>query len=76
MTEYLVYCMSPAVVDVDDIETAPEAALDVFRESLTDQGMGIKFDVYHLDGEVRKDGGKPHMYAHVIVGGEEVGIVP
>lgn len=75
MSDIIVYCVSGVVVDVEDIEDAPAAAIELYRESLTEgDGLGIKFDCMHLEGEVHN--GKNHMWKHVIVGGAEVGIIP
>lgn len=72
--DVLVYVRDAVVVNVDNIEDAPAAAIELYRESLSDESMRIRFDCMYLHGEVHN--GIEHMWNHVIVAGKEVGITP
>ena len=69
MPDVLVSLVDNVVVSVENIEDAPAAAIELYRESLADPSMGVKFDCYWL----HKPG---HILAHVIVAGKEVGLLP
>jgi len=72
--QVLVYVRDAVVVDVDNIEDAPAAALEIYRDSLNDELMRVRFDCLYLEGE--EHNGRHHMWNHVIVAGKEVGITP
>jgi hypothetical protein len=67
--DVLVKIQSALIVHVTDIEDAPAAAIDLMHDSLSDESMAIRFDCHYMD--------RPgHSYAHVVVAGQEVGVIP
>lgn len=67
--DVLVKIQSALIVHVTDIEDAPAAAIELLHDSLSDESMAIRFDCHYMD--------RPgHSYAHVVVAGQEVGVIP